>query len=94
MAPRSGASWLWVSAGAIAWAAAQVVRSWGRFRAVAAVMVGILLVYGAQGLYYRYVELAGQELAIVRWTADVCERHRHETQTGGLDDHSVLYAAT
>jgi len=46
-----------VAAGAMAWAGAQLVRSWARFRVVLAVCVGLLAVYVAQGLYYRFAEL-------------------------------------
>lgn len=46
-----------LSLGALAWAAGQTVRSWGRLRVVLALATGLLAVYAAQGIYYRQAEL-------------------------------------
>ncbi len=46
-----------VAAAALFWATAQLVRSWLRLRIVAGVCLGLLLVYTAQGLMYRFVDL-------------------------------------
>jgi O-antigen ligase len=46
-----------VGLAALLWAGAQLVRSWLRLRLVAALCFGLLLVYAAQGIYYRFVEL-------------------------------------
>lgn len=42
---------------ALIWGMAQLVRDWGRFRLVIGIVLGLLLVYCAQGIYYRAVEL-------------------------------------
>lgn len=45
-----------LSAGVLAWAASQLVRSWQRLRVVAAAAVGALAVMTMHGIYYRTVE--------------------------------------
>lgn len=55
-----------VAAGALCWAIAQTVRSWGRFRLVTALLAGMLLVYGTQGLFYRFVELPDLQAEVER----------------------------
>jgi hypothetical protein len=47
----------WLSAMTLAWAVAQLVRGPSRRRLVAGVGVGLLLVFAAQGLMYRFSEL-------------------------------------
>lgn len=42
---------------ALLWSASQLVRSWLRLRIVAAVAYGLLLVFLAQGFYYKFAEL-------------------------------------
>jgi hypothetical protein len=59
----------WLAAGGVCWATAQVVRDWAHFRLVVAALVGMLLVYDAQGLYYHYVELPDTQ-AMVRQDED------------------------
>jgi tetratricopeptide (TPR) repeat protein len=54
------------AAGAIAWAAAQTVRSWARFRLVSAVLAALLMVYLSQGIYYRQVELPDLQRTVER----------------------------
>jgi tetratricopeptide (TPR) repeat protein len=46
-----------IALAALLWTAAQLVRSWLRVRVVAGVCFGLLLVYLAQGIYYRTVKL-------------------------------------
>ncbi len=46
-----------VTAMVIIWSAAQLVRSWGRLRVVAGLAFGVLLIYAAAGLKYRYSDL-------------------------------------
>jgi O-antigen ligase len=46
-----------IAAAALVWATAQLVRSWARLRLVAGVAVGLLLIYAAQGLIYRLVDV-------------------------------------
>ncbi|MGD1276738.1 MAG: O-antigen ligase family protein [Tepidisphaeraceae bacterium] len=46
-----------VAALALLWSASQLVRSWLRLRIVAAVAYGLLLVFLAQGFYYKFAEL-------------------------------------
>lgn len=41
----------------LVWAVSQVVRSWQRLRLIAGICFGLLLVYVAHGIIYRYVEL-------------------------------------
>ncbi len=45
-----------LSAAALIWSTAQLVRSWLRLRIVAGVCLGLLLAYTAQGLIYRFVQ--------------------------------------
>ena len=47
----------WLSAAVFLWSASQLVRSWSRLRLVAGACLALLLVYGAQTLNYRLVEL-------------------------------------
>lgn len=46
----------WVAAAAVVFAGSQLVRSWRRIRIVAAVGVGLLLIYGGLGLHKRLVD--------------------------------------
>lgn len=46
-----------VAAAAMLWAMTQLVRSWLRLRIVAGVCLGLLLVYTAQGLFYKFVDV-------------------------------------
>lgn len=50
-------SFHFLSAVVLFFAAAQLVRTWSRLRLVAAVSFGLLMVFVAQGLYYRLVDL-------------------------------------
>ncbi len=45
------------SALVLIWSTAQLVRTWGRFRLVIGVCLGLLCVYVAQGVIYRLVDL-------------------------------------
>src|SRR5207344_3139349 len=47
----------WLSAGVLLWAMAQLVRSWLRLRAVLATCTGVLLVFVAIGVTYRFLDL-------------------------------------
>ncbi len=46
-----------LSAGLLVWAMAQLVRSWMRLRVVAATCVGLLMVFIAAGVTYRFLDL-------------------------------------
>jgi O-antigen ligase len=45
-----------LAAGALVWSTAQLVRNWVRLRIVAGVCLGLLLIYIAQGLIYRFAD--------------------------------------
>ncbi|MGH7214007.1 MAG: hypothetical protein ACREIT_04520, partial [Tepidisphaeraceae bacterium] len=46
-----------LAAGALLWATTQLVRSWLRLRVVAAVCFGLLLVYTANGILFRWIDV-------------------------------------
>ncbi len=47
----------WIAAFVMLWSMSQLVRSWKRLRLVAGVGVGLLLIYSAAQLEYRFVDL-------------------------------------
>lgn len=47
----------WCAAMALGWAMCQLVRSWLRFRIVAALALGVLLIFVANSLIYQFVEV-------------------------------------
>ena len=53
----SSATGNFIAAMALLWAMAQLVRSWGRLRIVAAVAYGLLLVFLVRGFYYKFVDM-------------------------------------
>jgi O-antigen ligase len=59
-----------VAAAALFWAMAQLVRSWLRLRIVAGACMGLLIVYVAQGLHYKFVDVPD--------TAKFWQAHRAE----------------
>ena len=46
-----------VAAAALFWAMAQLVRSWVRLRLVAGLCLGVLLIYIAHGITYRFYDV-------------------------------------
>ena len=46
-----------IAMAALLWSTTQLVRSWLRVRIVAGLCLGLLLVYAASGLYYRFVQV-------------------------------------
>lgn len=69
------------SAGVLCWSTAQLVRSWGRLRLVTALLVGLLIVYAAQGLFYRYVELPELQTAVEKSKDRILEERGFEPGT-------------
>lgn len=57
-----------VSGAVLLWAAAQLVRDWGRFRIGIAICAGLLAVFIIQGIGYRFIELPELQ---DRWQNDI-----------------------
>jgi O-antigen ligase len=46
-----------IAAAMLIWSVAQLVRSWVRFRIVAGICLGLLLIYSAQGLVFKFIDV-------------------------------------
>jgi O-antigen ligase len=59
-------------------AVSQVVRTWARLRLVAAIAFGLLLVFGAHGAYYRWVEIPDLQRTFERDRAAILQERGWE----------------
>jgi O-antigen ligase/tetratricopeptide (TPR) repeat protein len=66
-----------IAAMALVWAMAQLVRSWGRLRIVAAIAYGLLLAFLVRGFYYKFVDMP-----------TMLEQQAQLLKQGGIDPQS------